>query len=75
MDGILRELLRIFNNDTLSAVGGDVMGRIYEYFLNKFAKNIAQDDGVFFTPKSLVKRIANIIEPRRGCSWTKDKRI
>lgn len=42
------------------------MGRIYEYFLNKFAKNIAQDDGVFFTPKSLVKRIANIIEPRRG---------
>lgn len=42
------------------------MGRIYEYFLNKFAKNIAQDDGVFFTPKPLVKRIANIIEPRSG---------
>ena len=38
----------------------------YEYFLNKFAKNIASDDGVFFTPKSLVKIIVNIIEPKSG---------
>ena len=47
-------------------VGGDVIGRIYEYFLNKFAKNIASDDGVFFTPKSLVKMIVNILEPKSG---------
>ena len=39
---------------------------IYEYFLNKFAKNIASDDGVFFTPKSLVKMIVNILEPKSG---------
>ena len=51
-DSLLGELLRIFNNKTIDEVGGDVVGRIYEYFLNKFAKNIAQDDGVFFTPKS-----------------------
>ena len=65
-DDLLAELLRIFNNSALDEVGGDVIGRIYEYFLNKFAKNIAQDDGVFFTPKSLVKMIVNILEPKSG---------
>ena len=63
---LLGELLRIFNNNALDEVGGDVIGRIYEYFLNKFAKNIASDDGVFFTPKSLVKMIVNILEPKSG---------
>ena len=65
-DELLSELLRIFNNSALDEVGGDIIGRIYEYFLNKFAKNIAQDDGVFFTPKSLVKMIVNILEPKEG---------
>ena len=65
-DELLSELLRIFNNSALDDVGGDVIGRIYEYFLNKFAKNIASDDGVFFTPKSLVKMIVNILEPKSG---------
>lgn len=65
-DEILSELLRIFNNSALDEIGGDIIGRIYEYFLNKFAKNIASDDGVFFTPKSLVKMIVNIIEPKNG---------
>lgn len=65
-DDLLGELLRIFNNNALDEVGGDVIGRIYEYFLNKFAKNIASDDGVFFTPKSLVKMIVNILEPASG---------
>lgn len=65
-DELLVELLRIFNNSALDDVGGDIIGRIYEYFLNKFAKNIAQDDGVFFTPKSLVKMIVNVLEPEQG---------
>lgn len=65
-DELLSELLRIFNNSALDEVGGDIIGRIYEYFLNKFAKNIAQDDGVFFTPKSLVKMIVNVLEPTQG---------
>lgn len=65
-DELLSELFRIFNNNALDDVGGDVIGRIYEYFLNKFAKNVAQDDGVFFTPKSLVKMIVNILEPTSG---------
>ncbi len=63
---ILSELLRIFNDDSLNDVDGDVIGRIYEYFLNKFARNIASDDGVFFTPKSLVKMIVNVLEPKSG---------
>ncbi len=60
------ELLRIFNNSALDEVGGDVIGRIYEYFLSKFAPVVASDDGVFFTPKSLVKMIVNILEPKKG---------
>ena len=65
-DELLRELLRIFNNKTLDEIGGDVIGRIYEYFLSKFAKAVASDDGVFFTPKSLVKMLINVLEPKQG---------
>ena len=63
---LLKELLRIFNNSALNEINDDILGRIYEYFLNKFASSIASDDGVFFTPKSLVKMIVNIIEPTHG---------
>ncbi len=65
-DDLLRELLRIFNNKTIDEIGGDIIGRIYEYFLSKFAKAVASDDGVFFTPKSLVKMLVNILEPEQG---------
>lgn len=63
---ILREVLRIFNNKVLDEDGDDIIGRIYEYFLNKFAPMVASDDGVFFTPKSLVRMIMNVLEPERG---------
>ena len=65
-DDLLRELLRIFNNKTIDEIGGDIIGRIYEYFLSKFAKAVASDDGVFFTPKSLVKMLVNVLEPKQG---------
>lgn len=65
-DSLLSSLMMNFNNDALDDVGGDVLGRIYEYFLGKFAKSVASDDGVFFTPKSLVKMIVNVLEPRKG---------
>ena len=65
-DDLLAELLRIFNNSALDEVGGDIIGRIYEYFLSKFAPVVASDDGVFFTPKSLVKMIVNLLEPKSG---------
>ena len=63
---LLAKLLRIFNNDKLEDVGGDILGRIFEYFTGKFAKSVADDDGAFFTPKSLVQMIVNVIEPKHG---------
>lgn len=63
---LLANVVRIFNNPALDEEGDDIIGRIYEYFLGKFAPAVASDDGVFFTPKSLVRMIMNIIEPTRG---------
>ena len=65
-NSLLRDLLRIFNNSAFNEIQDDIIGRIYEYFLNKFAPVVAADDGVFFTPKSLVRMIVNIIEPTHG---------
>lgn len=63
---VLEDLLRIFNRDALRSAGGDVFGRIYEYFLMEFAIQGAQDNGEFFTPPSLVQTIVNVIEPDHG---------
>lgn len=63
---LLTSVIRIFNNPALDEEGDDIIGRIYEYFLGKFAPAVASDDGVFFTPKSLVRMIMNVIEPERG---------
>lgn len=63
---LLFRLIRIFNDEELNEVTGDVFGRIYEYFLNKFAMTGAQEGGEFFTPPSLVNAIVNIIEPNHG---------
>jgi type I restriction enzyme M protein len=63
---VLEDLLRIFNRDALRDAGGDLFGRIYEYFLMKFAMEGAQDKGEFFTPPSLVQTIVNVIEPDHG---------
>ncbi|MBL7111059.1 MAG: N-6 DNA methylase, partial [Bacteroidales bacterium] len=63
---LLRELLRIFNKEVLQKANGDLFGKIYEYFLNKFAMTGAQEGGEFFTPMSLVQTIVNVIEPDHG---------
>ncbi|NJD34584.1 MAG: SAM-dependent DNA methyltransferase, partial [Betaproteobacteria bacterium] len=63
---LLGRLLRAFNDDKLKKAGGDVFGRIYEYFLNEFAMTGAQEGGEFFTPISLVQMIVNVIEPDHG---------
>jgi len=59
---ILSDLLGKFN-DIPDDAEGDVFGRIYEYFLGKFAMAEGQKGGQFFTPTSVVKLIVNIIEP------------
>jgi type I restriction enzyme M protein len=63
---LLRELLRIFNKEVLQKAKGDLFGKIYEYFLGKFAMTGAQEGGEFFTPMSLVQTIVNVIEPDHG---------
>ncbi len=63
---VLGQLLRELNPDELKRVSGDVFGRIYEYFLTRFADQKAHDGGEFFTPVSLVSLIANVIEPESG---------
>ena len=63
---LLEDLLRCFDSEALRTASGDVFGRIYEYFLMKFAMQGAQDNGEFFTPPSLVQTIVNVIEPDHG---------
>ena len=62
---LLSEVLRIFNSISMD-VEGDVFGKIYEYFLGKFAMSEGRGGGEFFTPTSIVKLIVNIIEPYHG---------
>lgn len=64
--GLLADLVKIFDRPAIKAAQGDVFGRIYEYFLNKFAMTGAQEGGEFFTPPSLVRMIVNVIEPDHG---------
>ncbi|MBN4064696.1 N-6 DNA methylase [Dehalococcoides mccartyi] len=63
---VLGQLLRTLNPDELKRASGDVFGRIYEYFLTKFADDKAHDGGEFFTPVSLVSFIAHVLNPQRG---------
>jgi type I restriction enzyme M protein len=75
--GVLPREYNRLGNDTLFALlktfseiamdfDGDVFGRIYEYFLGKFALAEGQKGGEFFTPASLVKLIVEVIEPFHG---------
>ena len=65
-DDVLVDILRTFNDPALKTATGDIFGRIYEYFLTKFADQKAHDGGEFFTPTSLVQMIVNVIEPEHG---------
>ena len=62
---VLFSLLRIFNSIPMD-VKGDVFGKVYEYFLGKFAMAEGQRGGEFFTPTSIVRLIVEIIEPFHG---------
>ena len=63
---LLGGLLRNFADEKIPRLGDDAFGRIYEYFLGCFAPQVASDDGVFFTPKSIVRLIVNFLEPTKG---------
>lgn len=61
----LRGLVRSFSNIPADA-SGDVFGKIYEYFLGKFALSEGQKGGEFFTPTSVVRLMVEMIEPYNG---------
>lgn len=52
--------------DTLKDEENDIVGRVYEYFLGKFAIAEGKGKGEFYTPKSIVNLIAEMIEPYDG---------
>jgi len=56
----------ISNINTITDKSQDVVGRVYEYFLSKFALAEGKGKGEFYTPKSIVNLIAELIEPYRG---------
>ncbi len=58
-------LLKNFNQIP-DDIKGDAFGRIYEYFLGKFAIADGSGGGEFFTPSSIVKLIVEILEPYQG---------
>lgn len=63
--GLAQRLLKIFSDIPVDA-GGDLFGKIYEYFLANFAMSEGQGGGEFFTPRSVVKLMVEIIEPHGG---------
>lgn len=63
----LSALIDTINNiDTIADKEEDVVGRVYEYFLGKFAASEGKLGGEFYTPKCVVNLIAEMIEPYRG---------
>ena len=65
-DDVLEQMMRTFDSEALRTASGDVLGRIYEYFLAEFSKQGAHDNGEFFTPPSIVQTLVNVIEPDHG---------
>ena len=63
----LGELIDLFTNklDTTNA-NGDFFGKVYEYFMGKFARNLGQKGGEFYTPKCVVELLVAMIEPFKG---------
>ncbi len=51
---------------TEAAKSKDLLGRVYEYFLGEFANAEGKKGGQFYTPKSIVKLMVEMIEPHSG---------
>ena len=59
-------LSTIHQVNTLQDKQQDIVGKVYEYFLSKFAIAEGKGKGEFYTPKSIVNLIAEMIEPYKG---------
>jgi type I restriction enzyme M protein len=67
-DALLNDLLDHFGQLTLSnsRVDSDVLGQAYEYLIKKFADATNKKAGEFYTPRSVVRLMVNILDPREG---------
>jgi len=66
---ILGEIIDLFTNMNVGGTEAkekDVLGRVYEYFLGKFAANEGKGGGEFYTPKSVVKLMVEMLQPFKG---------
>lgn len=62
-------LIDTFSRQDLAAEeykGLDVLGRVYEYFLGQFASNEGKKAGEFYTPRSVVQLLVEMLQPYRG---------
>ena len=77
LKGILPRTYQSLSNDTLVSllrsvnsilgdIDGDAFGKVYEYFLGKFAVAEGAKGGEYFTPTSIVRLIVDIVEPFNG---------
>ncbi len=64
--GELIDLIGSIALGTDEAKSRDLLGRVYEYFLGQFADAEGKKGGQFYTPKSIVQLLVEIIEPYRG---------
>ena len=63
----LGELVDFFSNNLeMSDVDGDFFGQVYEFYIGAFARYIPTKGGEFFTPKSVVELMVDILEPYKG---------
>jgi type I restriction enzyme M protein len=65
LGGLINMLGNIALGDEVSK-SKDILGRVYEYFLGEFAMAEGKKGGQFYTPKSIVQLLVNIIEPYKG---------
>lgn len=66
---MLGELIDLFSNIGLhdgSDKAKDLLGRVYEYFLSGFASSEGKRGGEFFTPRSVVRTLVEMLEPYKG---------
>ena len=64
----LGELVDLIGNSTLNAAtnSADLLGHVFEYFLGEFALAEGKKGGQFYTPRSVVELLVNMLEPYKG---------
>lgn len=65
----LGELIDLIGNSTMSSThtkSSDLLGHVFEYFLGEFALAEGKKGGQFYTPRSVVELLVNMLEPYKG---------